>query len=349
MWPVQNSTHGFGPLLAAYPARMRRRHGAELIATLIEMAGPDGRSSRAARWQLAADGLRERFRLPGGRPLAVVAAVLALVVGGALGAAGGSWVGTTLYADLPGAESVAAQMLPPGGTPLSHTGDSSYLNVMDTIAAGLNPAEAAEVSRQKMEADGWDTTSVGTGDGSDGLLRNAHFHATNGNTELSVYAYYATADVDPMISIAGWPSRPAAFVPLTIAGLVLGMIVGWLVAAALTHRIAAARRRRPAALLGGAGLTLLLLPATTFFASLAYYLTGPDTASTGGRLHTGDAFTFGPTMDLLRETGVQGVFGQTGTYLSCTLTGFTLIAIAAIAARPHPAGEAPDPVGALPA
>jgi hypothetical protein len=55
-------------LLSAYPARLRRKHGPELIATMVEMAGPDGRPTRADRLRLMLDGLRERFRLPARRP-----------------------------------------------------------------------------------------------------------------------------------------------------------------------------------------------------------------------------------------------------------------------------------------
>jgi hypothetical protein len=57
-------------VLAAFPARIRRRHGSELITTLAEMT--DGRPSRTDRLRLVADGLRERFRLPARRPLNVL-------------------------------------------------------------------------------------------------------------------------------------------------------------------------------------------------------------------------------------------------------------------------------------
>jgi hypothetical protein len=77
---------GYASLLVAYPVRLRRRHGAELIATMLEMAGPDGRPTRADRWRLVLDGLRERFRLPPRRPLAAVLllAGLAAVAGAAI-------------------------------------------------------------------------------------------------------------------------------------------------------------------------------------------------------------------------------------------------------------------------
>src|SRR5690349_5611077 len=79
-------------LLHAYPRAYRHRHGAEIVTTLLEMAPPGQRRPKPAEvWHLVASGLRQRFRVPAHRPLAVLAAVLALLAGGALGAAAGSW------------------------------------------------------------------------------------------------------------------------------------------------------------------------------------------------------------------------------------------------------------------
>ena len=81
-------------LLWAYPSDYRRRHGAEIVTTLVEMAeGGGSRPSLGTTLHLAACGLRQRFRLPARRPFAVAAAVLTAIVLGALGAAGGTWLG----------------------------------------------------------------------------------------------------------------------------------------------------------------------------------------------------------------------------------------------------------------
>ena len=85
-------------LLLAYPSRMRRRHGAELLHALMEVDGPP---SLTTRLRFVLDGLGQRFRLPAGRPIGVVVAVLALMVGGALGAAGGAFTASFGYAELP--------------------------------------------------------------------------------------------------------------------------------------------------------------------------------------------------------------------------------------------------------
>src|ERR1700712_2359521 len=78
-------------LLWAYPRAYRSRHGAEMVTTLLEMAEAGGGRGQAAHLVLC--GLRQRFRLPAGRPLAWLGAVLAAVVLGAFGAAGGTWLG----------------------------------------------------------------------------------------------------------------------------------------------------------------------------------------------------------------------------------------------------------------
>ncbi|MFG1994403.1 hypothetical protein ACGFJ7_30965 [Actinoplanes sp. NPDC048988] len=88
-------------LLVAYPACLRRKHGPELIETMLEMAGPGGAPARADRRRLVLDGLRERFRPPVHRPLARAAVVVSLLIGAALGAAAGSGLATLAYAPRP--------------------------------------------------------------------------------------------------------------------------------------------------------------------------------------------------------------------------------------------------------
>jgi hypothetical protein len=103
-WPAGDPRleRRFRRLLLAYPGRYRRRLGAEMVTTLLEMSGPgQDRPSRADVKDLIRGGLRQRFRLPAGRPLTILAAVLCAVIGGALGAAAGSWAGTLTFAGLP--------------------------------------------------------------------------------------------------------------------------------------------------------------------------------------------------------------------------------------------------------
>ena len=164
-------------LLAAYPARLRRKHGAELLETLTEMAGPGGRPTRAEKRQLVLDGLRERFRPPTRRPLAVAAAVLALLIGGALGAAAGSWLGTAGYATLPDAEALSRQGLPQTDFV---AGSDDYLYAAGRLPGGADVRQSVEQTRQRLAAAGWTTGPVRTRDG------NPHFAAENAGTRLDV-------------------------------------------------------------------------------------------------------------------------------------------------------------------
>ena len=52
-------------LLLAYPGGYRRRHGEEILTTLLELGEP----ARRLAWQLLAGGLKQRLRLPARRPL----------------------------------------------------------------------------------------------------------------------------------------------------------------------------------------------------------------------------------------------------------------------------------------
>jgi hypothetical protein len=122
-------------------------------------------------------------------------------------------------------------------------------------------------------------------------------------------------------------------------------VAGWLLAAALAHRIADARRRLPTALTAGVGLLLVLPAAGTFFLSLGYYLFSGDPTGSGGLPHTDSEFTFGPTLDLVRGLRLpNSVYNL--PYAELTVLGFALILTAAIAARPR---TTPEPANAQPA
>jgi len=319
-------------LLAAYPARLRRKHGAELIETLVEMAGSD-RPTRAEKGWLVLDGLRERFRPPTRRPLALVAAILALLIGGALGAAAGSWLGTFGYAALPDAGALSQRVLPQtGGDPVGGNSDN-YFSISGAFPDGADAKQAAEQTRQKLAAEGWQTGPIGYGDGVDGILANVHFTAQTSDAQLDVYAY-PDANGAQVISLSGWPKRPAAYVPLTIAGTLLGLAAGWLIGVALAHRIQAARQPRRSAILTTIGLALAIPSAAGFIASLLRYLTANDPLRMSELVHA-NGFAFGPTIELMRALDLDsGSLLAPGDLGQLWIWGFALIAVAAILARP---------------
>jgi hypothetical protein len=307
-------------LLLAYPSRMRRRHGAELIATLMDVAGPAGRIDRSTRRQFVLDGLRERFRLPAGRPVGVIAAVLALVIGGALGAAGGAFAASFGYADLPAPTPLAARLMVPGSTPINRGASDHYLSIDDTLPAGADPAAVAERTRQRLTADGWTADPVT-------IDQAAHFEAVRGGIELSVYAYGGDLR---LLQIAGWPLRPAGFVWLLLGGLLLGMLAGWLLAVSTAHRIVASGRPRLNAALAMGGLVALLVPATAFAVSLWWYLVKAGSLGMGGLLRPD---VWGLSSDAARGLGLTGPLAVNETHWQLTVLGFMALGAARILAR----------------
>jgi len=327
-------------LLAAYPARLRRKHGAELIETLMEMAG-SGRPTRAEKGWLVLDGLRERFRPPTRRPLALVAAVLALLIGGALGAAAGSWLGTFGYAALPDAGTLGRQILPPAGTDPVTGNSATTLFISGGFPSGADARRTAQQVSEKLAAAGWQTGPLITGDGSDGILANVHLTAQTADVQLDVYAY-PDANGAPSLNVNGWPKRPATYLPLTIAGTLLGLAAGWLIGVALAHRIQAARRPRRSTVLTTLGLLLVIPSAAGFVASLLRYLTATDPLRQSELVHA-NGFVFGPTIELMRALGMEeGSLLTPGDLGQLWIWGFALIAVAAILAR-----RGSDPATAL--
>jgi hypothetical protein len=326
-------------LLAAYPARLRRRHGAELITTMAEVAGPAG-PTRADRWHLALDGLRERFRLPPGRLLAVLAAVLALLAGGAIGAAAGSWAGMWTYPKVPAPVPVASQAIGSDATLDAHPirQERLWSSTLGRLSPGVDATEAAGRARDRLTAAGWKTTPIDVSGGTDGFhYRRAAFDAKKSGVRLEVTAYYSD---DRLVEFDSWSLRPPTYVPFVIGGLVLGLLAGWLAAAALTYRIAGARRRRTSAVTAGAGLALLLLPTVSIYIYLIQYL--PNRESYGLNEFVHRALASGPIRSLTDSPNI-GPIGLDSPWLNKALViaGLVAVAAAAIIARPGRGSQEP--------
>jgi hypothetical protein len=244
---------------------------------MLEMAGLDGRPTRAQRWRLVLDGLPERFRLPPRRPFAVVAAVLALLIGGALGAAAGSWAGMWTFAKVPAPGPMADRVLGADSVPYSLTRTRFWTDSSRVLRPGVDATAAADSARARIVAEGWTATPVIiSGGGADGRYRRASFQADSGGVRIMVRSYYSE---DHPIDLDGWSLRPPTYLPLVFAGLLLGLLGGWLAAGALAYRIAGSLRRRTSAATAAAGLVPLAIPAASVYMFLVQ--TMPDRRDLG--------------------------------------------------------------------
>jgi hypothetical protein len=326
-------------LLAAFPARLRRRHGPELIATMAEVSGPTG-PTRADRWHLMADGLRERFRLPPRQPLAVVAAVLTLLIGGALGAVAGSWVGMWTFPKMPAAGPIVSQALGSDAAPPTVYPNGLWMDSMSTLNPGLDPTKAAGDAHDRLAAAGWKPTSVQVSGGTDGIhFRRAEFRAEKSGTGLEVTAYYGD---DSLVDVHGWSLQPATYVPLVLIGTVLGLLAGWLAGAALSYRIAGARRRRSSAVLAGAGLALLLIPTSWIYKYVIEYL--PAHVHNGLPVFVHRAMGDSPISDLLFRINFGSLTTDSWRDKNLVIAGLAATALAAIVARPGRVEQEPAQV-----
>ena len=289
-------------LLLAYPARYRRRHAAEIVTTLLDMAEPDRRRPSAAEsGQLLAAGLRQRFRLPARRPLSWIAAVLVTLILGAFGAAAGSWAATQTFADLPGRATFGAlSRLVADGSDRFEQRDATPHAVTSWFSAVDQPGWTAGPARARLAAAGWQVTGLrplpgGAAYGADGQpvpIDGHGFDATRDGLHVRVTGY-VTAE-HGTVSVLMWPESTGWRWPLTVGGALLGLLIGWPLAAATAYRLRArpAGPARVSAALIGASLAALAVPAFACYANLGLMVRtadGPDMPTT---VHS--ALTAGP-------------------------------------------------------
>lgn len=264
-------------LLWAYPRSYRDRRGAEIVTTLLEMA----EAGRGRPWgagqalHLVLSGLRQRFRLPAGRPLAWVAAPLAAVTLGAFGAAAGTWLGWQTAAPVPSDRELRALNAAITGMPAPaavYREKSAMRGPGALVRADGTSTYSAGRVRAALSSAGWHITSFDEPHGSTlindleteiptGVVR---YTATKGDLLLhgdgSVIVGGAEFGVDgqAMYSTEVWPREAAAVRPLTVGGLIAGLVAGWLLAAAVAHRLRP--RRWVSTALFAAGFAAAALP-----------------------------------------------------------------------------------------
>ena len=309
-WPVADERleRHYRRLLLAYPGGYRRRHGTEIVTTLLEMAEPGRRRPAAAEaWHLLASGVRQRFRVPR-RPLAMLAAALVAVTLGAFGAAAGSWAGERTFAELPSEAAadrlVATAVANPAESGVGHPRETTrpvrwrepgYADrvqltaLLEQTRPGPTPGWTVEQTRDRLAAAGWTITGFevrplnpespeelaarGPHARYEHLRRAARLTAERDG--LILYGQVVDAigppapdDLPPgvtryadVLEAAVFARRTGGYLPLTVAGAVLGGLAGWLLVAGLTYRMRGSRsRRRTAAALTGLALAAASLP-----------------------------------------------------------------------------------------
>ncbi|WP_328473967.1 hypothetical protein OHA21_13920 [Actinoplanes sp. NBC_00393] len=267
-------------------------------------------------WHLAASGVRHRFRLPAGRPLAWVAVVLALLIGGGLGAAAGSWVAEQTFADAPDAdagwvlhEQVAGGL---GADPALADGNPTpwFTNPVSwsTLVEQRRQWDA-EAARQRLAAGGWQVGAVdsrpqtGTSVDETGAATTVTFAISSFTAErdgVILQVHSQGSDQFTLVDTATRTAGNASLLPLIVLGGLAGMAGGWLVAAALLRRMrrtSPGRARSAAAVTVLAGLALAV-PATAFYGNVlrAFREAGSETAvfTVHSALTPGPYWPFGP-------------------------------------------------------
>ncbi|MBQ1051889.1 hypothetical protein KBX50_25935 [Micromonospora sp. C51] len=354
-WPTADDRleRGYRRLLLAYPRRHRRRHGTEVVTTLLEMAEPGQRRPRAGEaLHLIGSGLRLRFRLPAGRPFMAVAALLTALVVGAFGAAAGSWLGAQTFADLPDEAGMARLTQQAGGDETLH---SFYSSSPWTAEAAHSFSRVdglwdAEQVRQRLTADGWSVSGFtpvtgmsGTRDEAGSLvevpLNGTRFTAESADLSIIVMGWNPAENssiaIRSDVSLLAMPQRTAVFLPLVVVGTAAGLLVGWLVAAAVAYRMAAAPpgRRHAAALWGGA-LVALALPAVALYGNVMRVFRD-------GSVHEGSPLTVHSAF----TPGEYYPFGPHWLVLGLTVAGLVAAVAAILTARP---GDQPPQPSVVP-
>ncbi|MBX7264745.1 hypothetical protein KIF24_00855 [Micromonospora sp. Llam7] len=357
-WPTadRNLERGYRTLLLAYPRRHRRRHGTEVVTTLLEMATPGQRRPRAGEaMHLIASGLRLRFRLPAGRPFMAIAALLTALTMGGFGAAAGSWLGAQTFADLPD-DAAMTRLTQQAGVedgPDNYSYTASPWAAETAFASGsVDGTWDAEQVRQRFAADGWSVSGLtpSSGGGSifhdDGSISYVPLHGARFTAKANglIVDIDGLAPADPgfvatstgHVGVNVSPERTAAFLPLVVIGTTVGLLAGWLVAAAVGYRMVAVSPgpRRAAAGLWGMSL-VLALPAVAFYGNVMRVFRY-DHADGYPALTVHSAFT----------PGGYYPFGPSWLVLGLSAAGLMLAVATTLVARPgeQPPQQAVKPV-----
>jgi hypothetical protein len=256
-------------LLLAYPAAYRRRHGDELITTLLDAAGADRvRPGRRDAVDLLRGGLRQRFRLPVGKAPVAIAVFAAFVLGG-LGAGMGSFLGWCTTPPLRVDESAAQIAGLAIGEPYVggfSRDDRWQLRAVKVEAvdpryiAGWTSTSAAD----RFTADGWTVAPAGASafTASRGTLRVWVTGPLPATEDPAGVVLWPDPSASP-VSVVIWPAEPAAVTAGVVTGWLAGAVAGWLLVAWIGYRLLGDRswgRRGTVAILTAVAILILFRP-----------------------------------------------------------------------------------------
>jgi hypothetical protein len=276
-------------LLFAYPRSYRRRHADEILTTLMEAAEPgQARPTGGDARDLIVGGLRQRFRLPVGRLMAL-AAVLSAIVGGGLGAAAGSAAGWSTVGGRPEGPVVRAIASTAIGDKqeyswIPHTPHRPSPPANEVTVVEAFPGWTPDAARRHLEAAGWQIELLDT--------RRADIEIELADTSAPSAQQSVPADLTTISAtrdglrmhasaliyrggpaeirdrmnghVVAGPVTPPLTTPLTVAGLLLGLVGGWLLAGWAGYRL------RALPLLVRAGPLALALGAAALLGRLTY-------------------------------------------------------------------------------
>ncbi|MFI7601366.1 hypothetical protein [Actinoplanes sp. NPDC049681] len=284
--PSGSLENWFRRLLLAYPGPYRRRHGGEILTTLMETTEPGRRRpSRADMTDLIVGGVRQRFRVSGRRPAVLLAAVLATVALGAFGAAAGSWWGERTFTALPStaemdrlADVIAGK--PQGAPDKLPAGPVLSASTAEIVGGGTGlittPGWTADQALARIAEQGWELRSHKAADAEE-LGCSGEFVATRADG-LVLRGDECRTEDGLLVKTTVFARRSGAYLPLTVAGALAGALAGWLLTAGVSYRMRnlSSLRRATIGILAGAGLAGAALPVVAVCANTRRLLTNLD-------------------------------------------------------------------------
>jgi hypothetical protein len=255
-------------LLLCYPRAWRRERGEELVATLLE-AAPPGRTRPSAREaaNLIGHGLRARLGRPRSRSVVVWAALTAVICGlfTASLATRLAWETSRPMPDQAEAAAILAEIMPgqamdgiyvPSGL-FTMYGEQLSLKMLDSLLFGdgneyalsattasrdgvstLPVEQPAAAIEQRLRDSGWTVYGVTHHDlyscagppcDPTAIPQDTRLFAERGDTTIAVELMPRQHADSTFLSVSLSRTTPAAVLPVSIVGGLLGAAAGWLV------------------------------------------------------------------------------------------------------------------------